>query len=282
MAANSGVNDRLKKMGFLGLSVSNALQCFDYVLRAKPQQIAIADIEWDALWRYRPDLKDILVELAPAAPDPEQGSTYDDADDAISQNEDGEERTEDAENTADHFSTEHIRGFLEQTICDLTGLSDAEEADFSTGFMELGLDSFKLYQLTEEVNKALIGYGIEKFSLSVIDLFEQSSVEKLTDHLRKNFLQYAAVVAPNSQVEQSVKPTEWSRPMLDILAMSAASELAMQRNLNALETFIDDSPNVNILDVSYTLSHNLATAAERTRGALLYHGRYPVRRFVSE
>lgn len=60
MAANAGLREKLQSFGFSGLCVPDALRCVDYVIHARPEQVFVAEIDWDTLWKHRPDLKRIL------------------------------------------------------------------------------------------------------------------------------------------------------------------------------------------------------------------------------
>jgi hypothetical protein len=157
MAANRpGINEQLRWIGLDGLRTSVALHCFEMALRMKPVQWICGKFNFERLRQQRPALW-------------RRFKQFDENDELNGQNADqifGQRNQPIDKNE-----------FLPSIQRVLPKLVGNEFIDSQQGFMELGLDSFGLYQFAHLLNVELAQNGFDKLSISVLDLFERGNVE---------------------------------------------------------------------------------------------------------
>lgn len=182
MAQRAGVNTLLKQTGFLGLSNNEALKYFRFILESNLKKIVVAKIDWQKLYKHRPDLKCIFIQKTA------NSCTENEHD--VEKNNDFDDKS-DKSNTKDNIfqinTLQKLKSFLIDKIKKHISYKKNENLIFDefTGFMELGLDSLKLYLFATDLNNMFSKSLNKDISISIIDLFKYSTVEKLAKHMWK-------------------------------------------------------------------------------------------------
>lgn len=199
MADRSGKNEHLKAMGLRGLLRSEAIQAFRWILKhsSQQQQIAVANVDWNLFLRYRPDLVGIIGE---------QSSTN------AYENSLGVQQKIPSTSKLDNMRTfDCVKGIISELLWKqlhqktfpadrLNSVEHPEptlnmiEENAKTGFMELGVDSFQLFQFTEVLNTELLAIQLNlvDFRLKVIDLFEHNTIEALSKFICRSICENKA------------------------------------------------------------------------------------------
>ncbi|CAK5071934.1 unnamed protein product [Meloidogyne enterolobii] len=184
-ARKPGTNEILGWLGLSGLSTELALNCFEITLRYKPTQLMIGRFDWEKMKEKFEGLYRRFEDF---------GEENEEENKILFKK--VEEDSRDSQNfknlknpkipNFEEIITSSIREQLKIVNYDNNDdkiLEFVQNSNFnSLGFMEMGLDSLRLYQLTSDLNESLERFGLK---INIIDLFERGNVEKLGKYLNE-------------------------------------------------------------------------------------------------
>ncbi|VDK28191.1 unnamed protein product, partial [Gongylonema pulchrum] len=210
MAAN--INANLHKMGFTGLKTKTAMAYLQYAIEYKPVRLVVAATDVRKILRYRPDLlpvfegvigKNSLPGVSNRAFQEEEGkcsekhNLNDKQGNVISENSSGARMSSEfsiqemsrkkiKEKCPEKFrkyqtNNNDIHRIISTVVQILEELTDEQvtAVNFTKSFMELGLDSFKMYRfvsaLSQRIKSAL--------PLNILTVFENPTIEQLSRYI---------------------------------------------------------------------------------------------------
>ncbi|CAK5088375.1 unnamed protein product [Meloidogyne enterolobii] len=188
-ARKPGTNEILGWLGLSGLSTELALDCFEIALRYKPTQLMIGRFDWEKMKEKFEALYKRFEEF---------GEDFEEKNEEenkiffkkVEEDSRDSQKFKNLNNPKipnfEEIITSSIREQLKIVNYDNNEdkiLEFVQNSNFkSLGFMEMGLDSLRLYQLTSDLNERLERFGLK---INIIDLFERGNVEKLGEYLNK-------------------------------------------------------------------------------------------------
>lgn len=200
------VNERLRQVGFNGITISNAMRFLNFVIKVNPEQVIVADLNIDRIVQHRPDLAVVFERLQVIGISKSHSTFISDepwrkalpSDDMRSHH-----KTYDApSNPTAYFNdctfvdSERRESFVLKSIveslemiCEMKISSD----DYDTGFMDLGLDSLKAYRFISELQEKLA------CDLNILSIFENPTVNRLSQALRSIVMEMENDCAENKQ-----------------------------------------------------------------------------------
>lgn len=204
-AASTAIIETLRQKGLHGLTTEEALDCFDWVLQHPEQkQILVTRADWPHIFKFRPGnlayltlnkpIKDLQNVVYLSDTKPEQclhSSTRSDLSYSLQQ-----------EGIVD---VPQIEQMLETEVKKLLKFDPEESVDKTTGFMQLGLDSLGMFNLSNEIN-GFYGQNL----INIIHLFEHSTIKTLSVFLLERLTEYNKSTGPiqHSNGQGSSKPTQ--------------------------------------------------------------------------
>lgn len=191
-AATSSITDVLRKKGFYGLKTTEALRCFDWILEHPSiTQIVVARVDWHRMFKFRPAIQDVVIQ----------------------ENKEGEDllqreltfkltALEKTNNQSDFSDIQQIEEVLETEIKKLMKLDANKTIEKTVGFMELGLDSFGMFNLSNQINRVFA-----QNSINIIHLFEHSTIETLSAFIQQKLLKSDGNIIQHSNDQPTQNPT---------------------------------------------------------------------------
>uniref|UniRef100_A0A1I8BAG2 Carrier domain-containing protein n=1 Tax=Meloidogyne hapla TaxID=6305 RepID=A0A1I8BAG2_MELHA len=181
-ARKPGTNEILGWLGLSGLSIELALYCFETALKYKPTQLMIGRFNWEKLKEKFEGLYQRFEE--------NREEIEEDLFNNVEENNRNLHDLKKLKKTKIPNFEELITSSIREQLKILNyGSNEDRSLEFvqnsnftSLGFMEMGLDSLSLYQLTSDLNEKLERFGLK---INIIDLFERGNVEKLGEYLNK-------------------------------------------------------------------------------------------------
>jgi malonyl CoA-acyl carrier protein transacylase len=188
-AANTHVAELLRQKGFYGLKTDEALECFDWILShgSRYKQLFIARADWSKIFEFRPDLRVIVQNNL---------STRKELDSQLLKL----NSTSNTFKVIPLLSIQQIKIMLEVEIKKLLKLDPTEDIDKCVGFMELGLDSFGMFNLSNLINRY---YG--QTLVNIINLFEHSNIESLALFIHSKLTQEDQQQPASSKIEKQTE-----------------------------------------------------------------------------
>lgn len=188
-ARKPGTNEILGWLGLSGLSTDLALYCFEIALRYKPTQLMIGRFHWE---KMKEKFEGLYKRFEDFGEDFEEENEEENKI-LFKKFEEYKRDSQKFKNLKnpkipnfEEIITSAIREQLKIVNSDNNEdriLEFVQNSNFnSLGFMEMGLDSLRLYQLTSDLNERLERFGLK---INIIDLFERGNVEKLGEYLNK-------------------------------------------------------------------------------------------------
>uniref|UniRef100_A0A914ZMZ4 Fatty acid synthase n=3 Tax=Parascaris TaxID=6254 RepID=A0A914ZMZ4_PARUN len=239
------VNERLRQVGFNGITISNAMRFLNFVIEVNPEQVIVADLNIDRIVQYRPDLAIVFEKLQVIDVSKSHSSFISNEPWRRSLPSDDMQSHHNASGAPSHptacfndctfVDSERRESFILKSvveslemICETKITSD----DYDTGFMDLGLDSLKAYRFISELQEKLA------CDLNILSIFENPTVSSLSQALRSTAMKLENNCAEKKQQTQDSasltgQPTVFNNFGINIHAHS--KKLAQGKILNFIE-----------------------------------------------
>uniref|UniRef100_A0A914P5X6 Fatty acid synthase n=1 Tax=Panagrolaimus davidi TaxID=227884 RepID=A0A914P5X6_9BILA len=200
MAVDESINRLLNANGFIGLSNEEGLAGLDFVIDKNIDRVMIAKMDWTKVLKARKDLGGIVL----------AGSQRENPENSFSgRNINANETTPTSapttatpKNSSVPFSTAStniietiVESAIASQVAEILNLSPSDiDFDNTTGFMEHGLDSLKLYMLAQNLSKKLSFLLQKNFTISIIDIFENPSPKQLSKFIQTKFISKSPIL----------------------------------------------------------------------------------------
>lgn len=174
-------NEILNKMGFIGLKTQKAMSYLQIAIDYAPARMIVIQVDVRKVLHYRPDLVPVFLNNANENNTLKTGK---DVQKALKQScqlyEDQSKSVKLKRNVEDNGGSNihHIKVMIVKCLEEVTGEAVTTE-DYEKSFMDLGLDSFKIYRFVNGLTKRLE----MKSTLNVLAIFEHPTIAQLSHHI---------------------------------------------------------------------------------------------------
>uniref|UniRef100_A0A0N5AWA3 Fatty acid synthase n=1 Tax=Syphacia muris TaxID=451379 RepID=A0A0N5AWA3_9BILA len=163
-------NEQLKLLGFYGLSNLDAEKCWKWIIDSGCKKVTVANIDVGKLLLKRQDLRPIFT-INTNSDDVMESTTKPKLQQKLN-------NLNNKQNVSRKNILEEISRILEE-LCKIK----ITASDYNTGFMELGLDSLKLYKFVTKLQQI---YDFNR-SINILFVFENPTISKISLAIEKLF-----------------------------------------------------------------------------------------------